>query len=193
MKAKMPKGATKPHILQIAGNLFYRLGIRAVGIDTIVAESGVAKTTLYDHFPSKDDLIVAYLQQYDQIFWQAFEQTAQQHPDNPKQQLLDLFDSFDQLIRSEEFLGCPFLSAVAEFPELNQPGHQVAIAHKQSVRDRFYAMAQHIGAHDPHQLADQLLLILDGAYASKRVFRDAESPAKYLKPTIEAILSAHLR
>ncbi|MBC8098828.1 MAG: TetR/AcrR family transcriptional regulator [Armatimonadetes bacterium] len=192
MKPKAIKGATKAHILNVASNLFYRVGIRAVGIDTIVAESDVAKTTLYDHFASKDALIHAYLEQNDHIFWEIFEGDPAQQPDDPKQQLLAIFDRLDALIAAPESLGCPFLSAAAEFPELDQPGHRSALTHKQKVWSRFHTIAQAIGVSETAQFADQLLLLLDGAFASKRVFRSYESPARQLKSTVQMLLAAHL-
>lgn len=186
------KGSAKAHILDIAGNLFYQQGIRAIGVDTIVARAQVAKTTLYDHFSSKDDLITAYLEAQDEVFWQNVEQILSQHPDNPRQQLIALFESFEAMVTSPESLGCPFISAASEFPELDQPGHQVALAHKQKVRLRLQELAQAAGAKEPQLLADQLLLLLDGAFASKRVFRNQPSPAGQLQATVKMLLDLHL-
>lgn len=190
--AKSARGSTKDHILDVASGLFYNTGIRAVGVDTIVAQSGVAKTTLYDHFASKDALISAYLTKHDQEFWEAFQATLDKHPNQPRQQLMELFESFEAMIASPHSLGCPFLSAATEFPELDQPGHQIALAHKQKIRDQLQRLAKAAGAKDPAQLADQLLLLLDGAFASKRVFRTDESPMRQLKATANMLLDMHL-
>ncbi len=192
MKPKLAKGTAREHILGVADGLFYRIGIRAVGVDTIVAQSGVAKTTLYDHFASKDDLIKAYLEGRDSYFWQEVEAALAKHPDEPQQQFMDLFEGFEALIASPDFLGCPFLSAAAEFPELDQPGHQVALMHKLKMQTRFTELAQAIGVKASDQLADQLLLLLDGAFASKRVFRTDKSPALQLKVTAMMLLEVHL-
>jgi AcrR family transcriptional regulator len=191
-KPRLSKGAAKDHILNVASDLFYNNGIRAVGVDTIVAEAGVAKTTIYDHFASKDDLITAYLERNDAIFLGMLDEAEQQHPDNPRQQLMDVFQTMEGLILAPQFIGCPFISAASEFPELDQPGHQVALAHKQKVRARLQSLAQAAGAKDYEQLGDQLLLLLDGAFASKRVFRSAESPLIQLMPTVKLLLDAHL-
>jgi AcrR family transcriptional regulator len=191
-KAKIPRGQTREHILEVAGRLFYTQGIRAIGVDTIVAQSGVAKTTLYDHFPSKDDLVKAYLEKNDHDFWEMFDTALQQHPDQPKKQLVDVFEHFSALIGTPESLGCPFISVASEFPELEQPGHPLAVAHKQKIRDRLSQLAQAAGAKQPTQLADQLLLLLDGAFASKRVFRSFDSPAAQLVAAANLLLDCHL-
>jgi AcrR family transcriptional regulator len=190
MKAKV---ATKTHILDVAGNLFYRLGIRAVGIDTVVAKAGVAKTTLYDHFVSKEVLINAYLEQRDAMFWGYFDRAFEKHPDDPRQQFADVFAMFEGMLSDPDFIGCPFLSATAEFPELDQPGHQVALAHKRKLRSRFLALAERAGAGVPEQLADQLVLVVDGAFAARRVFRSDDSPAVQLRATAALLLESHLR
>jgi AcrR family transcriptional regulator len=191
-KTRLPKGEARGHILNIAGDLFYRQGIRAVGIDTIVAEAGVAKTTLYDHFSSKDDLITAYLEARDAEFWAAFDATLAAYPDSPRGVLEAAFTAIEGMIAAPESLGCPFLSAAAEFPDLDAPGHAVALRHKQAVRARLGDLAEASGAHAPDALADALMLILDGAFAAKRVYRVADSPAARLGATARLLLDAHL-
>ena len=192
VKQRSAKGTARASILEVANNLFYTIGIRAVGVDTIVAQSGVAKTTLYDHFASKDVLIEAYLTGRDAYFWQEVETALARHPDAPRQQLMDLFEGFEALIAGPDFLGCPFLSAVAEFPQLDQPGHRIALAHKEKLRAQFADLAQAAGVKTANQLADQLLLILDGAFASKRVYRTAQSPALQLQATARMLIESHL-
>jgi AcrR family transcriptional regulator len=191
-KSKIANGEAKEHILGVAGNLFYQQGIRAIGVDTIVAQAGVAKTTLYDHFPSKDDLINAYLEEQDRVFWQNVEAILSEYRDEPKGQLLALFDSFETMIASPQSLGCPFISAVSEFPELNQPGHAISLSHKQKVRARLEELARQAGVAEAEQLADQLMLILDGAFAAKRTYRSENSPARQLKNTAKQLIELHL-
>jgi AcrR family transcriptional regulator len=183
---------TRDHILDIAGHLFYEHGIRAIGVDTVVAQAKVAKTTLYDHFPSKDHLIRAYLEAQDAVFWEMFDTTLEQHAGDPRGQILAVFAMLEAQIATPQSLGCPFISAASEFPELDQPGHQVAIAHKQQLRERLAALAAEGGAASPALLADQLLLLLDGAFASKRVFRSDKSPAAHLSSTVALLLDVHL-
>jgi len=191
-KPKLAKGAAKDHILKVASKLFYEHGIRAVGVDTIVAQSGVVKTTLYDHFPSKDDLINAYLTMHDQVFWQVWDTALLKSPDSPVQQIRDLFDVLDAGLATPEVLGCAFLSAASEFPELTQSSHQLALVHKQKVKMQLQALAQAAGVTQPEELAEQLLLVLNGAFASKRIFGTYEGPVRQLATTANMLLDAHL-
>jgi AcrR family transcriptional regulator len=161
---------TRQRILNIAGDLFFRQGYRAIGVDTIVKETGVAKMTLYRHFPSKDDLIVAYLEQVNRLFWEWFEAAIKPYEGKPRDQLVAIFEALEELVKSPKCFGCAFLVAASEFPELDSPGHQVALAHKQAVRDRFRDLARQAGARKPAILADQLLLLMDGAFAAVRMF-----------------------
>jgi AcrR family transcriptional regulator len=192
-KKTRAKGGARDHILDIAGHLFYEHGIRTIGVDTIVAQAGVAKTTLYDHFPSKDHLIRAYLEVQDAVFWQSFDAMVAEHAGSPRAALEAIFATLEAQIATPQSIGCPFLSAVAEFPELTHPGHQVALAHKQQLRERLAVLATEAGAAAPQLLADQLLMLLDGAFASKRVFRSNTSPAAQLSHTVGMVLDMHLR
>ena len=168
---------TRQRILDIAGDLFFRKGYRAVGVDTIVQEAGVAKMTLYRYFPSKDDLIVAYLEQVNQVFWDWFDAAIGPFEGEPRRQLAAVFAALEKLVKSPKCYGCAFLAAASEFPELDSPGHRVALAHKQAVRDRFHGLAGQAGARQPDVLADQLLLLMDGAFAAVRVFGQGNSGA----------------
>ncbi|NBU63487.1 MAG: TetR/AcrR family transcriptional regulator [Chloroflexia bacterium] len=191
-KPKLAKGAAKDHILKVASKLFYEHGIRAVGVDTIVAQSGVVKATLYDHFPSKDDLINAYLMMHDQAFWHVWDAALLKSPDSPVQQLRDLFDVLDAGIANSEVFGCAFLSAASEFPELTQASHQLALVHKQKVKMQFQSLAQAANVVHPEELAEQLLLVLNGAFASKRIYGAYEGPVRQLATTANMLLDAHL-
>ncbi|XGV94817.1 MAG: TetR/AcrR family transcriptional regulator [Leptolyngbya sp. BL-A-14] len=169
----MPRTQTdaQQRILAIADDLFYREGIRAIGVDTIIAKSEVAKTTLYRYFPSKDDLVVAYLEGRNQRFWELFEAVVNQHPEQPKQQLLAIFVWIDELLSSDDSHGCPFLMVASEFPEPDYPGHQVAIAHKHKMRERMTELAELAGIKQAQELSAALLMLVDGAFAERRLFK----------------------
>lgn len=179
----------RARILETAGQLFYRDGFRAVGVDTVVAESGVAKMTLYRHFPSKDDLIVAYLEEANAGFWQWFEHAAGPLDVAPRTRLSALFAALQALVTTPTCLGCPFLNAAVDFPEAGHPGHQVALAHKQAVRARLQNMAQDAGASDPAGLAGQLLLLMDGAFMAVRLF-GPDNPATRVADAAGALIDA---
>jgi AcrR family transcriptional regulator len=183
-------GPARQRILDVAGELFYRDGFRAVGVDTVVERSGVAKTTLYHHFASKDDLIVAYLQDSDTRFWAWFEgAVASEH--EPQAKLLTLFEAVAKLARSPACLGCTFQGTAAEFPEPDHPGHRTARAHKQAVLRRLRELATQAGARDPAELASQLLLLMDGAFAAARMF-GRRSPAASAASAAAALIENQL-
>jgi AcrR family transcriptional regulator len=164
-----PRPAARERVLEAATRLFLRDGFRAVGVDTIVAEAGVAKMTLYAHFPSKDDLIVAYLERANRQFW-AWLDGASAAVDDPRGKLLAMFDAVGKLANSPQCLGCTFQGTAAEFPDPQHPGHRVALAHKQAVRARLRALAEQAQLREPDDLADQLLLLMDGAWVAARMF-----------------------
>ena len=163
------ESAARERILETATALFYRDGYRAVGIDTIVAESGVAKMTLYRHFPSKDDLIAAYLERSEATFWEWFEGELRA-VDDPKARLIAAFEAVATLATSERCLGCSFQAVAAEFREPDHPGHTVALAHKRRVLERLGGLASEARLRDPDGLAAQLLLLMDGAWVAARMF-----------------------
>ncbi|HVN54907.1 MAG TPA: TetR/AcrR family transcriptional regulator [Anaerolineaceae bacterium] len=162
--------STREKILHIAGELFFRYGYRAVGVDTIVRETGVAKMTLYRHFPSKDDLIVAYLERVSEQMHAWLDGAIQPYAGDPRRQMQAIFESLEELVQSPQCYGCAFLITAVEYPEPDSPGHRVARAHKDSMRERFRALAGEAGARQPEILADHLLLLMDGAFAAARMF-----------------------
>jgi AcrR family transcriptional regulator len=185
----MPRIQTnaKDKILTIANNLFYQKGVRAIGVDRIIAESEVAKTTLYRYFPSKDDLVVAYLEVQDWHFWRLFDEVVDRSPNEPKQQLLAIFSWIDELLASPDCHGCPFLMIAAEFPEIDYPGHQVAIAHNQKLRDRLTALADLAGIALAAELGATLSLLIDGAFAQRRLFKNHDNGVRLAKVARMAI------
>ena len=182
--------SARQQILETASRLFYEQGFRAVGIDTIIAQSGVAKMSLYRHFPSKEDLIVAYLEQSNARFWEWFEGVVSNFPGSPRHALAAVFEGVARQVASPVCFGCTFQSTAAEFPDVTHKGHAVALAHKKSVRERFYRMAQEGKARQPEILADGLLMLMDGAYVEKRMYGD-RNPAWNVAPVAAALLDAH--
>lgn len=180
--------SARDRILDTASDLFYRHGYHAVGIDTIIAASGVAKMTLYRHFESKDVLIAAYLERSNAEFMTWLE-AAIADVDDPRAKLVAAFDATAELATSARCLGCTFQGAAAEFPEMDHPGHRVALDHKRSVLDRFAGLARDAGLRDPDRLAEQLLLLMDGAWVAARMFgpvNHAASAAAAARVLIEA-------
>jgi AcrR family transcriptional regulator len=183
--------STRQQILETAAELFFREGCRAIGVDTIVNRSGVAKMTLYRHFPSKDDLLIAYLKEANDHFWAWFEAAINQHPDSPRDQLIAVFEALAQGLTSPMCYGCPFINAGTEFSEMDHPVHKAALEHKQAVRVRLRAMSEAAGARSPDALSDQLLLLMDGGYVQARLF-GTQSPAAHVAEAAEALIAAQL-
>jgi AcrR family transcriptional regulator len=178
-------------LFQTAARLFYQHGYRATGVDTIAAESGIGKMTLYRHYPSKDDLIVAYLRDSDQVFWDQFEQITRDAP-TARGKLLAFFEALQSYALSPDCYGCPFINASTEYPEAEYAGHQVALGHKQSVLARFRQLAEEAGARDAAGLANALFLLMDGAYVAARMFgASAHSPATSLAETARQLIQAN--
>lgn len=159
----------KEKLFETAARLFYQHGYRAVGVDTIAAESGIGKMTLYRHYPSKDDLIVAFLKASNEDFWGYFEQSTANAP-TARDKLLAFFQALQDYVVSPECYGCPFINVATEYPDTDYAGHQVALEHKLSVRARFNELAREAGARQPEGLANALLLLMDGAYMAARMF-----------------------
>src|SRR5437899_6682716 len=145
----------KDRILETADRLFYLQGIRAVGVDTIAAEIGISKRTLYNHFPSKDALISAYL---------ARRFVAQRPSDtSPVEQILGTFDSLERRFSAKDFRCCPCVNAVAELGAKDRAVKKIAIAFKESRRLWFRARLEELGVAEADALATQLQLLVDGS------------------------------
>ncbi len=186
------RSTARQRLLETARELFYHEGIRAIGVDTIVEKSGVGKATLYRHFPTKDDLIAAYIEEEDRAHWRWFEEVIAPYEGEPVKQLLAWFEACIQRMREErDFRGCPFLNALAEIAEADHPAARYAVKHERALRDRFAQMCRQAGARDPEQLADQLLLLVNGALTSASLFGEA-SPAYQLKTVAAHLIDLQL-
>jgi AcrR family transcriptional regulator len=183
--------APKDKVFQTAARMFYQHGYRAIGVDTLAAESGIGKMTLYRHYPTKDDLIIAYLKDSNDLFWNNFEQITKD-ASTAREKLLAFFDGLQEYVQSPSCYGCPFLNVATEYPETDYLGHQVAIEHKQSVRVKFLQLAKEAGAASPDILADQLFLLMDGAYMASRMF-GTKNPAAHLAKAAQVLVDSALR
>ena len=154
----------KERILQTADKLFYLQGIRAIGVDTIAAEVGISKRTLYNHFPSKDALIAAYLER------RFVHAPPSDKP--PAEQILATFDSLERRFAARDFRGCPFVNAVAELGSEDRAVKKIARAFKESRRLWFRDLLVQLGATNAEGLATQLALLVDGSIAQDLVRND---------------------
>jgi AcrR family transcriptional regulator len=179
MTSSPAKPTMNARILQTADRLFYLRGIRAVGVDTIAAEIGISKRTLYNHFPSKDALIAAYLEGRFTLA------PASDKP--PLEQILGTFDRLERGFASKGFRGCPFVNAVAELGAEDKSVKKIAIAFKESRRVWFRDLLLQLDVADPEGLATQLQLLVDGAIATDLV-RDDPSVARAAKEAAKVLL-----
>jgi AcrR family transcriptional regulator len=179
MMASPEKPSMNERILETADRLFYLQGIRAVGVDTIAAEIGISKRTLYNHFPSKDALISAYLARRFRPV------PASEKP--PAEQILGTFDSLERRFAGKSFRGCPFVNAVAEMGSEDHAVRKIAVAYKDSRRAWFRDLLLQLGAGNADGLATQLQLLVDGAIATDLV-RDDPSIARAAKDAARVLL-----
>jgi AcrR family transcriptional regulator len=163
-----PKGevSARERILTTASELFYREGIRAIGVDTVVERSGVSKTSLYRLFDSKDALIAAFAAEKDRLFWAWWDRIEEQHAGNPRAVLQALLSGIAERVGHPAFRGCPFLNLATEFPHDNHPGRVVARGNKEEMRARLATIVAKLGVGDPNRTASQIVLIINGAYVT---------------------------
>jgi AcrR family transcriptional regulator len=165
----------RERVLDVATDLFYREGVRAVGIDTIIARSGVAKMSLYRNFASKDELVVAFLEERNRRFFAWWDRAVGTDADAPRERLRHLVAATIEKVRNPEHRGCPFLNTSAEFPGVDHPAHAVITAHKSEVRTRLLDLCRRLGAARPEALTEQLIVLMDGVYAFPQTFSDPDA------------------
>jgi AcrR family transcriptional regulator len=178
-------------ILATASELFYQHGIRAVGVDLVVEKAGVAKTSLYRLFGSKDDLVLAFLQRMDQEFWKTWDDTTDQHSDDARAELNGQLDWIGQRAGEPHYRGCPQLNIAAEYAEMNHPTRKFAKEHKRELRRRLKVIAQKLKAADADELAGQLAVLINGAFVSTPIYDPGEA-TRLLRRAADALLAASL-
>lgn len=179
----------RQRILETASELFYKQGVRAVGVDLIVEKAEVAKTSLYRHFRTKDDLVAAFLEREDKDFWDTWDKVAQMHVGDPKGELESHLNWIGERVNRPAYRGCPQINVAAEFAEIEHPARKVAAAHKAELRRRLHELAEQLGANRPAELAGQLALLINGAFVSSQMF-DAREAKPLLQQAANALLQA---
>ena len=198
-KEKLDAGRPTPsdrrdQLVETALRLFRRHGFHATGIDTILAESGVAKMTLYKHFRTKDDLIVAALRRRDAAWVDWFHRTVEEAARTPRRRLLAVFNALDRWFRcdgtgEEEFCGCAFINVAGEYADPKHPIHVVAAEHKRRVTAYLTDLARAAGAADPVALGRHLSLLAEGAIVQAHVAGDLHA-ARHAKKAAELLIAA---
>jgi AcrR family transcriptional regulator len=180
-------------VFQVAAELFYRESIRAVGVDTIVKQAGVAKISLYRNFESKDDLIVAYLEKRNVDYWRSVDRMMASKQGDPRAQVRALVSYVASRATKPGYRGCPFINYASEFPDPSHPGHRIVDENRREMRRRLVALSKAMGTSRPAQLADALFLLIEGAYASSQTLGGHDGPAANLPRTAKALIEFHLR
>ena len=176
----MPVKSKRDHIVDIALGLFYANGFHATGIERIIDAACVSKKTLYKHFRSKEELILATLRKRDELFRSNLIGVTEQLGHTASERLLTLFDALDRWFNEKTFSGCMFINAAAEFSAQNDPCYEMCVEHKRLVVDYIRELATEAGYQDPNSLAEQLNLLMEGAIVEAHVSgkKDAALKAK---------------
>jgi AcrR family transcriptional regulator len=178
---------TKEHVLQVAHDLFYWQGIRATGVDRIAATAGVAPTTLYRLFASKDDLIAEYVERAFEKSQGWITSAIEAAGDDPRAAILAVFDAQAEQIQPDVCRGCVFLMTMAEFPDEHLPGHRRSVDAKIWLRDVFRELTAKMNLPDPDAVADQLLIVIEGVQATAQSLGHT-GPPRQARPLVEMIL-----
>ena len=159
----MKKAGKREHLIKVAAEIFNRYGYHAAGVDLVIAEAGIAKTTLYRHFKSKDELIVAALTRIDEEFREAMREAVDKSASEPKDKILATFDFLEAWFKDDVFYGCPFMGAASEHDNRDHPVFQAAILHKRLSLAYLEELAYAAGLNDPKELAAEINLLHEGA------------------------------
>ena len=179
----------RQRILDTASTLFYERGVRAVGVDLVVEASGVAKTSLYRHFRTKDDLVVAFLEREDIAFWRQWDDVAARHAGDAAGELDAHLRWIGKRLARANYRGCPQINVAAEFAEADHPARGVSRQHMLALRKRLTELARHAGAARPGELAAQLGVLVNGAFVSASMLAPDEA-TRVLLASGRALLAA---
>ncbi|GAB4512815.1 MAG: TetR family transcriptional regulator [Roseibium sp.] len=180
-------------LVDTALRLFYTQGFNATGIDRILAEAGVAKMTLYKHFRSKDELILAALNRRDEQFRNWLMGEMEKASADPRERILAMFDALEEWFNGRAFKGlgfngCAFINAASEFGDQQHPAHRTAAEHKRRIVEYLEVLCAEAGADDPAGLAEQLALLKEGAIATAHV-RGIPEAARVARKMAEKLIS----
>jgi AcrR family transcriptional regulator len=192
-RPRRPAAQTREHVLDVAGQLFYWQGIHATGIDRVVVAAEIAPTTLYRLFRSKDELVAAYVDRYAEGYRAWIESITSDDEQPARDRILAVFDGLASNTGPGVFRGCPFLMALAEYPDAGSAAHASAQAVKAWVRGKLRALAGQlpdISRTAARTLGDQLALIVEGLYASTAAL-GTDGPASQARTLAALVVDSH--
>jgi AcrR family transcriptional regulator len=182
----------RDRIFEAACDLFYRHGIRAVGVDAIAAEAGSNKMSFYRSFASKDALVTEYLREQEREYWIWWDGVVGRYPDDPRRQVEALFEAQLEIALSNNCRGCALGNAAAETSHDEDELNRLVRAYKDQVRERLHSLAHAMGARNADSLGDALMLLLDGGYFTRLIFPQASGPISAALPAVRALIDAYL-
>ena len=191
IKSVAPKPRVRDRIMQTARDLFYRRGIRAVGVETIACEAGTNKMSFYRCFGSKDALVAEYLRGQAREGWAWWDATIAPYAGNPRAQIEALFDALAKRSCTEGSRGCALANAAVEITDPEHPARAVVEEFKGEMRRRFRAFARELGAREPNALGDSLMLLWEGGYLASLTFRGGHSPAESAAGAVRSLVAAY--
>ncbi|HEX5354340.1 MAG TPA: TetR/AcrR family transcriptional regulator [Rhodanobacteraceae bacterium] len=181
---------TTERVLATASRLFYAHGVRAVGVEWIVQESGIARTSLYRHFATKDALVAAFLEREDREFWTQWSAAVRAAAGDPVRELMALLDWIGRRVSRNGYRGCPQINVAAEFSDPDHPARKIRARHKAAMFERLKAIVDRIGAGHADDVAHQLALLIDGAFTSDGRLPRAGA-TRILQSAARALLGIH--
>jgi AcrR family transcriptional regulator len=186
------KSRVRDRIFETACDLFYRHGIRGVGVDAIAAEAGSNKMSFYRSFASKDALVTEYLREQEREYWIWWDGVVGRFPDDPRRQVEALFEAQLEIAMSNNCRGCALGNAAAEISNDEDELSRLVRAYKDQVRKRLHALARAMGACDAETLGDALMLLLDGGYFTRLIFPQGSGPISAALPAVRALIDAYV-
>ncbi len=168
----------REQLIDTALDLFYQDGFHATGVDKILEKAGVARMTLYNHFKSKDELILAVLHRRDEKFCNWFMRTVERLGKTPQDRLLAIFDALEEWFSGKDYSGCMFINASAEFGRADDPIHMAAGEHKNLILKFLRELTLAADVTEPEELADGLMLLMEGAIVMSYVADDENAAAR---------------
>jgi AcrR family transcriptional regulator len=194
------KPRVRDRIFETASDLFYRHGIRAVGVDAIAQEAGTNKMSFYRAFPSKDDLVAEYLRDQQAEYFGWWDQAIAPFAGDARRQIEALFEAYLDLARfkaradsgCKTSRGCALGNAAVEIPEGNELLGGIVHAYKTEIRKRLRKLARDAGAREPEALGDALMLLMEGGYYSRLTFPQNSGPVAAIVKAARALVDAHV-
>ena len=180
----------RDELVQKALQVFYRTGFHATGMDLLATETGVSKTSMYKHFRTKEDLILAALRLRDEQFRNWLYRRMEELGETPQQQLLTMFDALEEWFNEPGYQGCMFIKASSEYQQASHPIHKQSADHKRLLEIHITELAEKAGLSNPSALARKLLLLKEGAIVTAHLGH-TDNPAQDAKATAIELLNIH--